>query len=75
MRRMRTRLAWWVVSAIPAATRIGLGLAHAAAAALGALVVVNSLVPVFAVCLAALGTRRAAPRRLSASPGPARESA
>jgi hypothetical protein len=72
---MRTRLAWWVVSAIPAATRTGLGLTHAAAAALGALVVVNSLVPVFAVCLAALGARPTDPRRLSASPGPARESA
>src|SRR6185295_18209691 len=46
-RGMRTRLAWQVVNLLPTAARAAIGLTHAAATTLGALVVVTSLVPVF----------------------------
>jgi len=69
---MRTRLAWQVVNLLPTAARAAIGLTHAAATTLGALVVVTSLVPVFAACLTALGVR---PSDLSRSPDPSRESA
>jgi hypothetical protein len=60
---------------VPVAAQTAIGLTHAMAIALGALVLVTSLVPVFAVCMAALGTRDAARRPLSRSSGPAQESA
>jgi hypothetical protein len=72
---MRDRLGRQVQYALPAPARVALGLTHAAATILGALVVVTSLVPVLAVCLAALGARPAAGGRLSRSSRPARESA
>ena len=65
---MRTRLAWQVLNLLPTAARAAIGLTHAAATALGALVLVTSLVPVFAVCMAALGAREADRGRLSRSP-------
>jgi hypothetical protein len=73
-RDVRTRLAWHVVNLLPTATRAAIGLTHAAATALGALVVVTSLVPVFAVCLTALGARQPDRGRLTRSPGSAQES-
>jgi hypothetical protein len=63
---------------LPIAARATIGLTHAMATGLGALVLVTSLVPVFAVCmvaLGALGARQADRGRLSRSSGPARESA
>ena len=72
---MRTRLARQAVNALPAVARVVIGLTHGAATTLGALVLVTSLVPVFAVCLAAVGGRLPARGRLSRSSDPARESA
>ena len=72
---MRTRLVWQTVKLIPTAARVAIGLTHAAATTLGALVLVTSLVPVFAVCLAALGARPPDGGRLSRSPRSERESA
>lgn len=72
---MRTRLARQVVNAVPTVARAAIGLTHAAATTLGALVLVTSLVPVFAVCLAALGARPPDRGRLSRSSDLARESA
>ncbi len=65
---MRTRLVWQTVKLIPSAARAVIGLTHAAATTLGALVLVTSLVPVFTVCLAALGARQPDGVRLSRSP-------
>jgi len=45
------------VTLIPSAARAAVGLTHAAVTTLGALVLVTSLVPVVAVCRAALGAR------------------
>ncbi|HEY7434764.1 MAG TPA: hypothetical protein VIE41_06460 [Methylomirabilota bacterium] len=56
---------WQVVKVLPTAVRAATEVAHAAAAALGGLVLVTSLVPVFAVWLAALGVRAPAHGRLS----------
>jgi energy-converting hydrogenase Eha subunit A len=71
---MRTRLAWQTVKLIPTAVQAAIGLTHVAVTTLGALVLVTSLVPVFAVCMAALGTRRPDRGRLSRSPRSAQES-
>jgi hypothetical protein len=60
---------------LPIAARATIGLTHAMATGLGALVLVTSLVPVFAVCMVALGARQADRGRLSRSSDPARESA
>jgi hypothetical protein len=70
---MRTRLVWQVLTVLPTAVRAGLGVTHAAATTLGALVLVTSLVPVFAVWLTALGVRVPERGRLSRPRG--RESA
>ena len=64
-----------VMKLVPLAARATIGLTHAMATGLGALVLVTSLVPVFAVCMVALGARQADRGRLSRSSGPARESA
>ncbi len=71
---MRPRLAWQAMIFVPAAARAAIGLTHAAATTLGALVVVTSLMPVFAVCMTALGARPSHRGRLSRSPRSARES-
>jgi hypothetical protein len=71
---MRTRLVWQTAILIPTAARAAIGLTHAAATTLGALVLVTSLVPVFAVCMAALGARHPDRGRLSRSPRSAQES-
>ena len=42
---------------LPTAARTAIGVTHATATALGALVVVTSLIPVFAVCLVVLSPR------------------
>jgi hypothetical protein len=60
---------------VPVAAQTAIGLTHATAIALGALVLVTSLVPVFAVCMAALGARDPARGPLSPPSGSARESA
>jgi hypothetical protein len=72
---MRTRFVWQTVKLIPTAAQAAIGLTHAVATTLGALVLVTSLVPVFAVCLAALGARQPDGGRLSRSPRSAPESA
>lgn len=59
---------------VPTAARAAIGLTHAAATTLGALVLVTSLVPVFTVCMAALRARPAHRNRLSRSPRFSRES-
>jgi hypothetical protein len=64
-----------VMNLLPIAARATIGSTHAMATGLGALVLVTSLVPVFAVCMVALGARRADRGRLSRASGPARESA
>jgi hypothetical protein len=63
-----------VMNLLPVAARATIGLTHAMATWLGALVLVTSLVPVFAVCMVALGARQDR-GRLSRSSGSARESA
>lgn len=64
---------------LPVATRATFGLlggfTRGMTTTLGALVLVTSLVPVFAVCMAALGAREPDEERLSRSSGSARESA
>jgi hypothetical protein len=60
---------------IPLAVRATIGFTRAMTTALGALVLVTSLVPVFAVCMAALGARPLDRGRLRRSSGSARESA
>ncbi|HEX4994088.1 MAG TPA: hypothetical protein VFX87_03925 [Methylomirabilota bacterium] len=59
---------------LPMAARATIGLTHATAMTLGALVLVTSLVPVFAVCMVALGVREPGRGRLSRSSGSGRES-
>jgi len=66
---MRTRLARQVLIALPTAARATVGMARAATLTLGALVLVTTLVPVFVVCLAALGTHPAGRGRLTRSSG------
>ena len=51
------------------------GFTRAMTATLGALVLVTSLVPVFAVCMAALGARQPDEERFRSSADSARESA
>jgi hypothetical protein len=46
------------VELLPMAARATIGLTRATTTALGALVLVTSLVPVFAVCMAALAARQ-----------------
>lgn len=72
---MRTPRPLQVVNLLPIATRATIGLTHAMATGLGALVLVTSLVPVFAVCLAALAARQPGRARLSRLSESARESA
>jgi hypothetical protein len=60
---------------VPVAAQTAIGLTHATAIALGALVLVTSLVPVFAVCMAALRARDPARGPLSPPSSSARESA
>lgn len=60
---------------VPVAAQTAIGLTHATAILLGALVLVTSLVPLFAVWMAALGARDAARGPLSRRSGSARESA
>jgi hypothetical protein len=61
-----------VVNLLPMAARATIGLTRAMTTTLGALVLVTSLVPVFAVCMAALGARPPDHERLSRSSGSAR---
>jgi hypothetical protein len=72
---MRTRLVWQTVKLLPTAAQAAIGLTHVAATTLGALILVTSLIPVFAVCMAALGARQPARGRLSRPPRSAPESA
>lgn len=60
---------------LPMAARATIEFARATAMALGALVLVTSLVPVFAVCMAALDARQLGRGRVSRSSESARESA
>ena len=64
-----------VLNLLPMAARAAIGLTHAMATGLGALVLVTSLVPVFAVSMVALGARQSDRERLRRSSGAARESA
>jgi hypothetical protein len=64
---MRTPQPLPLASLLPMAARATIGLTHATAVALGALVLVTSLVPVFAVCMVALGAREPDRGRLSRS--------
>lgn len=59
---MKTRLAWRALTALPRAVQTTTSVLEAAATAVGALVVVTSFVPVFAVCLAVLRARGAGSR-------------
>lgn len=72
---MRTPRPLQLASLLPMGARATIGLTHATAMALGALVLVTSLVPVFAVCMVALGAREPDRGRLSRSSGSVRESA
>jgi hypothetical protein len=54
-----TRFAWRTLAALPAATKTVVGGIDAMTTVAGALVLVTSLIPVFAVCMAALGARDA----------------
>jgi hypothetical protein len=55
---MRTPRPLLAVKLLPMAARATIGLTRATTTALGALVLVTSLVPVFAVCMAALAARQ-----------------
>jgi hypothetical protein len=57
---------------VPLALRSMIGCTRAMTTALGALVLVTSLVPVFAVCMAALGARQRDGGRLRRSSGSGR---
>ena len=61
--------------ALPMAARATIVFTRGMATVLGALVLVTSLVPVFAVCMAALGARERDRERLSLPAGSVRESA
>jgi hypothetical protein len=54
-----TRLAWRTLAALPAAAKTVVGGIDAMTTVAGALVLVTSLIPVFAVCMTALGARDA----------------
>jgi len=71
---MTSRLMWRALAALPVATKTAVRGIEVATTVVGALVVVTSLVPVFAVCLAALGARDAGRGRLSRFGEGARES-
>lgn len=72
---MRTPRPLQLENVLPIAGRATIGLTRVMTTTLGALVLVTSLVPVFAVCMAALGARDPDRGRLSRSSGSARESA
>ena len=72
---MRTPRPLQLENLLPMAVRTTIGFTRAMTTTLGALVLVTSLVPVFAVCMAALGARPDEPRRLSRFSSSARESA
>ena len=62
-----------VVNLLSMAAQATIGLTRAMTTALGALVLVTTLIPVFAVCMAALGAREADRGRLSRSSRSAQE--
>jgi hypothetical protein len=62
---MTARLAWQVMKTLPTAARTAIGVTHATATALSALVVVTTLIPVIAVCLVVLGAPPPEDGRLS----------
>jgi hypothetical protein len=71
---MRTPRPLQVVNLLSMAAQATIGLTRAMTTALGALVLVTSLIPVFAVCMAALGARPPDRGRLSRWSGSARGS-
>jgi hypothetical protein len=71
---MRTPRPLQVVNLLSMAAQATIGLTRAMTTALGALVLVTSLVPVFAVSMAALGARLPGRGRLSRWSGSARGS-
>lgn len=72
---MKTPRALQMEKFVPMALRSMIGATHAMTTALSVLVLVTSLVPVFAVCIAALGAPQPDRGRLRRSSGSARESA
>jgi len=70
---MRTPRPLQLENLLPMAVRTTIGFTRAMTTTLGALVLVTSLVPVFAVCMAALGAREPDRERLrrssSSAPG------
>ena len=72
---MRTPSSLQMENLLPMAARATIGVTRAMTTTLGVLVLVTSLVPVFAVCMAALSARPSDPGRVSRSSSSARESA